>query len=124
MQFFGCWGQAGHYVYDPGGRQNWRANIIDADTLDGVYPPNIPGEPEAAMSYVVFGQIRIIAMWDRSTDSRGKSNAAFVADQPFSFEEMLNEAVRLFPEITGRLKAFAEMRRLGILAPSEEAANG
>lgn len=47
----------------------------------------------------------VMAMWDRSMDTRPNSNAAFVAEGLLTHAEMWAAARQHFPQVVARLKA-------------------
>ena len=120
--YFGCWNQPGHYLHDKTGCNlrgvgPFRDMFDPATTLDTRYAPGVSAlraagrrfdipanqdEHETAR-YDVDGWT-VLAMWDRSVDTRGGCNAAFIAEGPHTDAEMWMLARRDFPRIVARLK--------------------
>lgn len=105
--YFGAWSRnkVGHFLYAPGGwtaRRNemalpFRPHILDAGLL--------PQEGEQAEGHIVravIGNWTVLTFWDRSADSRGQSNSAFVFDAVAPTEDLLAVARVQFPEVFNR----------------------
>lgn len=106
--YFGCWGkEAGHYLWTPRGNRT-HDQLLPADfpvahhSLDGsLLPPRQP-EAEGRATHVHVNGWTIISFWDRSGDSRGKSNSAFIARGLLTFEEIVGISRQMFPQIWQR----------------------
>ncbi|KKK59900.1 hypothetical protein LCGC14_3029730 [marine sediment metagenome] len=102
--YFGYLGYAGggHGLVD---EFNPRASVWKhplGTKLDGGFAPE--GRPEVegvARLHHVKGWT-VLAFWDRSGDSRGKSNAAFLAEGGHSFDDLLAAARKQHPGIFQR----------------------
>jgi hypothetical protein len=115
VYYFGCWDQAGHYLVDPSGRNVSQAGPFTPSNLDVTFPPRMskPGHSVSSRSVedetiVVLEHWQgwtVLAMWDRSIDTRGASNAAFIAEGKHTHDEMWELARRYYPKIVARLKA-------------------
>ena len=114
MYYFGCWDQAGHYLDEPSGQNVHAAGPFTDSNLDGTFPPKIhkPGgnygeciEDETIAVLAHWRGWTVLAMWDRSIDTRGASNAAFVAEGEHTHAEMWELARQRYPQIVARLKA-------------------
>lgn len=114
VYYFGCWDRPGHYLVDPNNRHIDRAGPFTAGNLDGSFPPHIPLpggnyrqliEDETIASLAHWKGWTVLAMWDRSVDTRGACNAAFVVEGEHTHAEMWALAREHFPKIVGRLKA-------------------
>lgn len=103
--YFGCWREAGHYLFTPSGRSTYSvpndfplpANYLDS----GLLPPNLP-ETEGRASLVHINGWTVISFWDRSVDKRGKCNSSFLFRGHFTFDEMCKLAAEKFPTIWNR----------------------
>lgn len=79
--------------------------------LDTTFAPGPHGtragnvEDEAAIALTYFRGWTVMAMWDRSIDTRGASNAAFISEGRLTETEMWALAREYFPTIVARLKA-------------------
>ena len=124
--FFGCWGEAGHYLRDVQGREprlaspqgpvRWRDFIPWGTRIDGGLAPRTNGGGQATEGLAAFHQNTAwvgcpgeivwcaISWWDNSVDSRPGSSATFLADHRCSPAELLAEAREAFPEVFARLK--------------------
>ena len=73
------------------------ASILDADLL-----PQEGQQIEGETTHVVINGWTVISFWDRTVDSRGNSNSAFVIYGKFSFSEAVEISKQAFPEIWNR----------------------
>lgn len=85
-----------------------RFGPIDGWHLDGKYAPASPSEDETLFNLAHVNGFTVMAMWDRTADSRHKSNAAFVAAGTWPAGEMWALIDCEFPQISARLKAKRE----------------
>ncbi len=107
--YFGCWDRPGHFLYDTSGRCSDRQTPADFPVeyriLDGgLLPPNQP-QKQGRLSVWRTNGWAIISFWDRSVDSRGGCNSAFVVrdcDTPSSDLELLQQAFDVFPQVFER----------------------
>jgi len=124
VYYFGCWNQAGHYLHEPGGNTVFREAVGpftggmpygDQLPLDGTFAPgpnrssgvrNIEDETAVALTHIRGWTV--LAMWDRSVDTRGACNAAFIAEGSNTMAEMWALARQHFPQVVQRLKAAAQ----------------
>jgi hypothetical protein len=129
MYFFGCWnGHVGHYLHDENGTRLYsRDHLLLPDRLDGLWAPGAKGrrypqstqpqdETQVALHHV--DGWTLLAMWDRSVDTRAGSNAVFIARGQRTADEMWAEALRAFPTIVPRLRAWQHRTQA---APAGEA---
>lgn len=120
VYYFGCWNQAGHYLHDPSGRVLSQEKVGPFDVygktglpLDGKFTPGphpqygtgglLQDESFVALTYARGWTV--MAMWDRSVDTRGGCNANFIAEGRLTEAEMWALARQHFPQIVERLKA-------------------
>lgn len=108
--YHGCWHGMGHYLYTPAGHKvhslrelppafPCRPACLDA----GFLPPSL-SQVEGRAALVHLSGWTILAFWDRSRDTRGNSNSAFVFDELLPFDRAVAEAQATFPTIWTRLK--------------------
>jgi len=109
--YFGCESpeRLGHYLFHPGMR-SVRRDEYPADwpwrqgELDGKYAPHGKMEDVEGRAAIVHHEgWTVMAMWDRSADSRHASNANFVARGELGFEQMVEVAKGHFPEVWERI---------------------
>jgi hypothetical protein len=112
--YFGCYGEAGHYLYCAVKGLLGRRNLSKTHdrkfsqamkwtrVCDGILLPNdeaqIPGE--GTWSFV--RGYSIVSFWDRSGDDRGNSLSCFLVKGHHSFEEVLEIAKEAFPKLFSR----------------------
>lgn len=100
-------GRAGHSLWKPG--QGWSCKEPEgfpckASSLDGCFlPPGQQVEGKASLWSVDDGAWTILAFWDRSGDSRGNSNSAFVIRDDLGLRAAIEIARESFPEIWDRM---------------------
>jgi len=130
VYYFGCWDQVGHYLHEPSGRTVRAAGPFTDGNLDGTFPPKIhkPGgsyneriEDESIAVLAHWRGWTVLAMWDRSIDTRGACNAAFVANGEHTHADMWALARQHYPTIVARLKAAPRLDPAGA-TPSAEGA--
>lgn len=100
--------EAGHYLFEKGMR-SVRGSLIPRDFpcpagyLDSGFltPGTSEVEGKAALWHVEGWTI--LAFWDRSGDSRGKSNSAFVIRGRHNLEDAIEHSRASFPEVWGRM---------------------
>ena len=108
VYYFGVWDREhlGHFLYTPGGWMSRHAaqqtlpfgpHILDA----GLLPPIGP-ETEGLVYRSVINGFTVLAFWDRSGDSRFKSNSAFVLEGEHTIREGLALAKEYFPSVFAR----------------------
>lgn len=89
LLYFGCWGEAGHFVFDQhkhtlSARRGLPPMALRAEELDGsrvFLPwPEVPGR--GRMSYLIRENscTTVMAWWDRTFDKRGACCAAIQCD--------------------------------------------
>lgn len=107
MYYFGCVGDAGHFLWDHLGNRlshsaadrllSFKFTILDACLLS----PNAP-QTEGLAAVAHIGGWSILSFWDRSVDSRPGSNSSFLMPGTWDYETMSAEAKRRFPDIWNR----------------------
>ncbi len=102
LYYFGCWNQAGHYLHAPGGEWVDKAGPFDYH-IDGCFPPKREDVTIAALIHTKGWTI--LAMWDRSVDSRPGSNANFLMEGTHDTAAMWALARQHYPQIVARLKS-------------------
>ena len=122
VYYFGCWDQPGHYLHEPGGRVVYPEAVgpfvgggaygshlpLDGTFTPGPYSLHIEDDTAVALTHIRGWTV--LAMWDRSVDTRGGCNAAFIAEGSLTGAEMWALARQHFPQIVARLKAAQVMR--------------
>lgn len=109
--YFGCWNGAGHYLRGPSENMGVAVGPFTLGMLDGGFAYHVRDrsgmfvQDENAVSVTHYKGWTVMAMWDRSVDTRGGSNAAFICDGLRSHEEMWKLARKYYPRIVARLKA-------------------
>jgi hypothetical protein len=105
--YFGCYRQAGHFLFLPGMRSAPYAIGQIFGHFDGVLCPRpemAVGPYRAALSR--FGGLGYSALsfWDYTVDKRGQSNSNFfVPDLFISAVDLLRDAKTIFPHVWSRL---------------------
>lgn len=117
LYFFGVWKGAGHYLHRPDGGVVVRNEGPPFwEILDGFFPPRTVGsfsserfkrfyEDDTIASLTFYKGWTVLAMWDRSEDTRHACNAAFLIEGEFTRREMWRLAKESYPQIVRRLKA-------------------
>jgi len=108
--YFGCWKQAGHYLFCPGMRTA-RGNSLPDDfpvnygSLDGSFLPQRHADEQGKVRIWRTSGWAIVAFADRSVDSRPGSNSAFVTrtkGNPTDIE-IMRGMKSVFPEVFKRI---------------------
>lgn len=100
--YFGCLRAVGHFLHRTLNRevrfecQPWRNN------LDGGLLDSLPRQTEGVVVTAKKDGWTVIAFWDRSVDSRGNSNSAFLIQGDVTAEELLELARNQWPEVFSR----------------------
>lgn len=111
--YFGCMEDKGHFLWDP--LTNWPSlKNLPADwpfgphgeELDGGYTPKHGQKQSRALLAHVDGWT-VLAMWDRTVDSRPGSNSNFVAKGELTFDEMVGLAKEHFSKVWERINKAA-----------------
>jgi len=123
MLYFGCWpttwgGMLGHYMWLPNRTQAYNSFLEDMGLPIQLYPNHIDGAlcpkgpVEGACRIVDIQGWSVLALQDRSGDSRPGSNSAFILRDPMTapygpdrFSELLNSATEEFPDVMRRIRA-------------------
>ena len=107
--YFGCWKSAGHFLHYENGQHVYERDEafpkdfpVTVHTLDGglLGYPEQEIEGKAVLSHI--GDWTVISFWDRSVDSRGKSNSSFVMRGKWDFSTALGIAKSSFPSVFSR----------------------
>lgn len=96
LLYFGCWGQAGHYLFDRNKRSIYDSRAeglpFNHEALDGssVFLPNPERRGIGALTHVVRGDdaYTVFAWWGSPFDTRGRVNAAIIASGWDSADEL------------------------------------
>lgn len=104
MFYFGCWTETGHYLHDRDGNSLRQAGPFRPQNVDTVYAP-WPGENVTRVNLVHTNGWTVLAMWDRSVDTRPGSNVAFIEEGELTLADMWAQAHSQFPQIVQRLQA-------------------
>ncbi len=102
LYYFGCWDRVGHYLHDRTGASIQRIGPFHVNELDDSRTGS--SEETKFRRYSQEGWT-IIAMMDRSVDSRPGSHAKFLAEGDHSSDDMWAAARVQYPQIAKRLKA-------------------
>lgn len=104
--YFGAWSKdrLGHYLHAPGGSTSrmyeemlpFACSILDSRLL-----PN-GEEVEGRVQRSVINGWTVLSFWDRSADSRGKSNSAFVMEGVHDSNTVIRVAREQFPAVFER----------------------
>jgi hypothetical protein len=103
--YFGCYRQAGHYLFAKGMRSVSDRTLRKLEYLDGKLPPQHDTTPYvASISRLGGWGMTALAFWDYTVDKRGGSNSVFFAPSlTISPEDLLAGAKQHFPEVWARL---------------------
>jgi hypothetical protein len=109
--YFGCWGrEPGHFFRSANGqRLGYYEQVVKELPFDGVDNKLTPQkgelgrEVQGAAKLTVKGGWTALAFADRSVDTRGASNAAFIFHAELNFEQALEAARALFPPFFERI---------------------
>jgi len=103
--YFGCNRTPGHNVWKRGMQYSGRSELKNwfayKDTVFAPWGKEIEGR---ANLFHMNGYATILAFWDRSVDSRGQSNSAFLLPGVLDFDEAVLKAKIYFPEVFKRFK--------------------
>jgi hypothetical protein len=128
-RYFGCWGEAGHYMHLPGGRSSGRDDRAieyygESRHIDGTLAPRKHRDgtvccglqdrdahehcPEMRQGLFLLHHLdngwTAIQWWDRNQgDSRGACNSTVLAKGQHTADEMVALAERYFPQVMQRL---------------------
>lgn len=115
--YFGCWRQAGHYLFRRGmksgygagptfaGPDGWQLDVPNPRKGRPSYQPlevhTAQIEGHAKLSHVEL--YTVLGFWDRSVDKRHASHSTFVLPGLLSFSEAIAAARAAFPEVFARI---------------------
>lgn len=112
IAYFGCWGQAGHFLHYPG--KQWVSDtdilmkgIPTAAQLDGgrLFLPHPEKVGTGTVTYLPAPNLTVLAWWGNNPwDERGKVNQAVIATGELGYSEMWQRFVSYFPELSEKLK--------------------
>ncbi len=110
--FFGCWGDAGHFLWNPD--KSWvsdrdvrRLSLPTAGDLDGsdLFLPRPEVIGHGAMTYLPAPNLTVLAWWGGSPwDSRPNVNNAIITTGEFNDLVLWNLFTRYFEELAGLMK--------------------
>ena len=102
--------QSGHHLYDPDLRALRDSSLpawLKMSNLDGDFCIHRPGQPQgvALVHHLgdVINDVTVMAMWDRTGDSRPGSSSTFVVEGTHDFEAMCKHASEAFPSVWKRI---------------------
>ena len=105
MVYFGCWNEAGHFLWNKGWRRLRRhdrekLNIPREETLD--CSPLLLPLPErvgiGVLTYLPAPNMTVLAWWGSKFDDRGKVNCAVIANSNMTLDELWNKFKQEFPD--------------------------
>ncbi len=108
VYYFGVWnaGQTGHHLHTRSGRfasrDTERALPFALHILDSNLLPQEGDQVQGVVHRSVINGWTVLTFWDRSGDSRGNSNSAFVLEGEHTADAGLAIAREMFPHIFGR----------------------
>jgi len=112
--YFGCYKDHGHFMRASDANGKLRYSTEEHEFVDknpwgyeidsGLCPKTIGYETEGLSSIHQKDGWTVLSFWDRSIDSRHKSNSNFLAEGTFDFAEMLKISKEHFPEVFQRFK--------------------
>lgn len=107
--YFGCYRQAGHYVFSPGMSGAYGTIYEKLSHFDGKLPPqNDATGYVATLSRLGGWGLTALAFWDYTVDKRGGCNSAFFAPSlTISAEDLVAGAKEQFPQVWARLPEIA-----------------
>jgi hypothetical protein len=99
--------QAGHHLYDSvlGVRDTSLPPSLKEHHLDGGYCIYKPGQPQGEALIHHLDGFTVMAMWDRTGDSRPGSSSTFVMEGTHAYPAMCRLASEAFPAVWKRLSA-------------------
>lgn len=104
--YFGCIGEAGHYMFDERLRKTWKRDTsysypVPFEKVDGGLCKSGAQVQGEALLHHKDGWTAL-SFWDRTVDTRGGCNSNFFFDEILTFDEALKEAEQRFPSIFER----------------------
>lgn len=115
--FFGRKDIAGHHLY--GDTTRVPAFLHgSAGSLDGNFAPYyskregdpLGNQPQGHAKLTYLQGWTVVSFWDRSGDTRGNSNSAFIVDAIVSFDDVMKLARRYWPAYIERAEAVAPIK--------------
>jgi hypothetical protein len=100
--YFGCVGQAGHFLHDTRLRHIWPEPTTPFGYLDGTLTPTATTTARLAALHHKDGWTAL-SMHDYSVDSRPGSHSTFVFHADLDFDGALAAATEHFPAIVSRI---------------------
>lgn len=103
--YFGCIGQAGHYMHDENLQRahDFLKTNPWGYSVDGTLCPSIDSQ---SLGIHWKDDWTALAFWDRSVDSRPGSNSVFLIEGTHGFDKMKKFIVEKFPSIVERFNCF------------------
>jgi hypothetical protein len=104
--YFGCYRQAGHYVFRPGmGSASHNSLAGRLNHFDGMLAPQDSAAGYiAVVSRLAGWGMSALSFWDYTVDKRGKSNSIFFVDSmSITAEALYDGAQNQFPQVWERL---------------------
>lgn len=117
--YHGCIGESGHFLWVSDVRyarssdlpsdwpKEFGSGYMPGAALDATYCPKAPKgtyvEPQGLAALHHVGGWTVLAAWDRTVDSRGRSNSVFVVRGEHNFGETCRLAAKAFPAVWARM---------------------
>lgn len=108
--YFGCWNEAGHFLWGPGQRSLYDHQIREMviptpGDLDGslLFLPRPEKTGTGCVTYLPAINRSILAWWGSPWDKRGAVNAAFITNGDVGAVAMWQRFARYFPELSAAI---------------------
>ncbi len=108
--YFGCWNEAGHFLWEPGRRslRDYDADkmfIPTASQLDGtkLFLPSPEKVGTGSLTFLPAPNLTILAWWGNPWDKRGAVNSAIITNGNLDETEMWQRFAGYFPELAEKL---------------------
>jgi len=108
IAYFGCWGEAGHYLWAPGKQRLWDRNEWPRDYhLDGgiLFLPLPERAGYGAITFLPVPGITVLAWWGSPWDKRRAVNSAvMVRGNVPALDAIWAAFAKSFPELAAQLQ--------------------
>lgn len=110
--YFGCWNQAGHFLWEPGhismrdcdAKRMRIPNAIVLDNPPGLFLPNKERKGTGCVTYLPGPNRTILAWWGSPWDSRPGVHAAFITNGDAGEAVAWNMFCRYFPTLSAQIE--------------------
>jgi len=125
VYYFGCWGQAGHYLHHPSGRTLYDRplNVPLSDSELDCNEKLLPLKEKVGdgkLTYLSNWDFTVISWWGSPWDKRGKVNTSILVKGKHDVDSAWDLFQRVFPDLAPKLTKPTIVETQGLEGPRSQ----